>query len=138
MIETEINKVNSAEQTKKPKAGEIYKCAFYEEIIGTEIKWPRPVLIISENWYNEEGNRIIVLPLTRYFNKQGRPKPFYVWEIRVKVGNQEGKIMVDQVHSLDKERLGEKVADLSSELLEKVMVNLKKLMVFKDKVKAKL
>jgi len=46
--------------------------------------------------------------------------------------------MVDQVHSLDKERLGEKVADLSSELLEKVMVNLKKLMVFKNKIKAKL
>ena len=68
MIETEI---------KKPKAGEIYKCAFYTESIGTEIRGPRPVVVISENWYNEEGNRIIVLPLTRYFNKQGQPKPFY-------------------------------------------------------------
>ena len=46
--------------------------------------------------------------------------------------------MVDQVHSLDKERLGEKVADLSSELLEKVMVNLKNLMSFKDKIRSKL
>ena len=43
-----------------------------------------------------------------------------------------------QLFRILKERLGEKVADLSSELLEKVMVNLKKLMVFKNKVKAKL
>lgn len=132
MIETETK------PTKKPRAGEIYKCAFYEETVGTEIKGPRPVLVISENWYNEEGNRVIVLPLTRYFNKQGQPKPFYVWEVRVKVGNKEGKIKTDQVHSLDKERLGDKIADLPSELLEKVMVNLKKLMIFKDKIKAKL
>ena len=46
--------------------------------------------------------------------------------------------MVDQVHSIDKERLGDKLADLPSELLEKVMVNLKELMIFKDKIKAKL
>ena len=135
MIETEIKK---DKQIKKPRAGEIYKCAFYEETVGTEIRGPRPVLIISEDWYNEEGNRIIVLPLTRYFNKQGQPKPFYVWEIRIKVGNQEGKIMVDQVHSIDKERLDDKLADLPSELLEKVMTNLKELMIFKDKIKAKL
>ena len=56
---------------KRPQTGEIYKCAFYTETISTEIKGPRPVLIISEDWYNEEGNRIIVLPLTRCFNKQG-------------------------------------------------------------------
>ena len=46
-------------EIKKPRAGEIYKCAFYEETVGTEIRGSRPVLIISENWYNEEGNRII-------------------------------------------------------------------------------
>jgi mRNA-degrading endonuclease toxin of MazEF toxin-antitoxin module len=71
MIETETKPI------KKPRAGEIYKCSFYEETIGSEIKGPRPVVVISENWYNEEGNRVICLPLTRYFNKQGQPRPFY-------------------------------------------------------------
>jgi mRNA-degrading endonuclease toxin of MazEF toxin-antitoxin module len=56
----------------------------------------------------------------------------------VRVGNQEGKIMTDQIHSLDRERLGDKIADLPAELLEKVMINLKKLMIFRDKIKAKL
>jgi len=46
--------------------------------------------------------------------------------------------MVDQVHSLDKERLGDKIADLPNELLAKVMVNLKELMIFPEKIKAKL
>jgi mRNA-degrading endonuclease toxin of MazEF toxin-antitoxin module len=31
----------------KPKYGEVYKCAFYEETVGTEIKGFRPVLVIS-------------------------------------------------------------------------------------------
>ena len=31
----------------KPKFGEVYKCAFYEETVGTEIKGFRPVLVIS-------------------------------------------------------------------------------------------
>ena len=46
--------------------------------------------------------------------------------------------MVDQVHSLDKERLGDKLADLPNELLEKVMINLKELMIFKKEIKAKM
>jgi hypothetical protein len=46
MNETGINKVNSTKQIK-PKFGEVYKCAFYEETVGTEIKGFRPVLIIS-------------------------------------------------------------------------------------------
>ena len=46
--------------------------------------------------------------------------------------------MANQVHSIDKKRLGDKMADLSNELLEKVMINLKKLMIFPDKLKAKL
>ncbi|CAG8581306.1 41291_t:CDS:2 [Gigaspora margarita] len=35
--------------------------------------------------------------------------------------------MVDQVHSLDKERLREKIVVLPNELLEKAMINFKKL-----------
>ncbi|CAI2181112.1 16277_t:CDS:2 [Funneliformis geosporum] len=31
----------------KPKFGEVYKCTFYDETVGTEIKGARPVLIIS-------------------------------------------------------------------------------------------
>lgn len=106
--------------------------------MGTEIRGPCPILVVSEDWYNERADQVIGIPLTRFFDKSGKPKPFYAWEVRVRVGNQEGKIMTDQIHSLDKERLGDKMADLPAELLEKVMINLKKLMIFRDKIKAKL
>ena len=58
----------------KPKFGEVYKCSFYDETVGTEIKGARPVLIISTKWYNEESSRITILPLTRLFNKSGQQK----------------------------------------------------------------
>lgn len=61
----------------KPQFGEVYKCAFYEETVGTEIKGFRPVLIISAKWYNEESKRITIIPLTRYLNREGKPKRVY-------------------------------------------------------------
>ncbi|CAG8853992.1 29871_t:CDS:2, partial [Gigaspora margarita] len=51
----------------------------------------RPVLVISKDWQNEKNNRIIGVPLSRTL------KPFYEgWEVKVRVNNQDGKIMVDQ------------------------------------------
>ncbi|CAJ0918277.1 21723_t:CDS:10 [Entrophospora sp. SA101] len=45
-----------------------------------EVKGYRPVLVISAKWYNEESERITVLPLTRAFNKEGHPKYVYAGE----------------------------------------------------------
>lgn len=123
----------------KPKFGEVYKCVFYDETIGTEIRGSRPVVVISTKWYNEESDRITILPLTRLFNKLGQPKKVYAWEARIKVGNQEGKIMTDQIHNIDKRRLKEKVGKLSSEKMVEVMKKLGMLInFFPEKVKTKL
>ena len=123
----------------KPKFGEVYKCNFYDEAIGTEIKGPRTVLIISTKWYNEESDRITILPLTRAFNKFGQPKKVYAWEVRIKVDNQEGKVMTDQVHNIDKQRLDKKVGELSPELMTEIMKQLGMLInFFPEKLKAKL
>jgi hypothetical protein len=46
MSESEINKVNSVKQIKS-QFGEVYKCSFYDETIGSEVKGMRPVLVIS-------------------------------------------------------------------------------------------
>ena len=46
MNETETNETNSAKQIKH-QFSEVYKCAFYDETIGTEIRGPRPVVVIS-------------------------------------------------------------------------------------------
>ena len=138
MIENEINKINSAEQIK-PQFGEVYKCAFYDETTGTEIRGSRPVLVISTQWYNEESDRITILPLTRAFNKSGQSKKVYAWEVRVKVDNQEGKVMTDQIHNIDKQRLREKRGELPPEIMTEIMKQLRMLInIFPEKVKAKL
>lgn len=123
----------------KHQFGEVYKCAYYDETIGTEVKGPRPVVVISTKWYNEESERITILPLTRLLNKLGQPKKVYAWEVRVKVDNKEGKVMTDQIHNLDKQRLKEKIGELSSEKMKEVMKKLKKLInFFSEKFKTEL
>jgi mRNA-degrading endonuclease toxin of MazEF toxin-antitoxin module len=137
MTEIENNKVNSAKQIE-PQFGEVYKCTFYEESIGSEVRGPRPVLIISSKWYNEESDRITIIPLTRYYNKFGLPKKVYVWEVRVKVGHQEGKVMTDQIHNIDKQRLEKKIGELSLAEMEEVMKQLRMLVNFFPLIRAKL
>ena len=138
MTEIEIKKVSSAEQIK-PKFGEVYKCSFYVETIGTEIRGSRPVLIISTKWYNEESNRVTILPLTRAFNKLGQAKKVYEWEVRVKVDSQEGKVMTDQIHNIDKQRLKEKIGELPPKKMTEIVKQLEMLInFFPEKLKAKL
>ncbi|CAG8489707.1 13538_t:CDS:2 [Gigaspora margarita] len=83
----------------KPRFGEVYKCAFYDETIGTEIREPRPVV----------------------------------------VDNKEGKVMTDQIHNIDKQRLKEKIGELSTEQMAEIIKQLRMLInLFPDKIKAKL
>jgi len=111
------------------KRGEIWLVRYKRtEAMGTEIysKSPleqRPVLVISKDWQNEKNNRIIGVPLSRTL------KPFYEsWEIRVRVNNQEGKIMCDQIRNFDKKkRLIRKVGVMPAEIVKQVKEKLREL-----------
>jgi len=59
--------------------------------------------------------------------------------VRVKVDNQEGKVMTDQIHNIDKQRLREKRGELPPETMAEIMKQLRMLInIFPEKVKAKL
>ena len=111
------------------KRGDIWLVHYKKtEAMGTEIysKPPleqRPVLVISKDWQNEKNNRVIGVPLSRTL------KPFYEsWEIRVRVNNQEGKIMCDQIRNFDKKkRLIRKVGLMPVEIVKQVEEKLKDL-----------
>lgn len=135
-----LTRMTTTENEKiKPRFGEVYKCEFYEATVGSEIKGYRPVFIVSTPWYNEESDRITILPLTRYFNKQGQPKQVYFWEVRVRVDNQEGKIMTDQIHNIDKQRLKEKIGELPPDKIKEVLEKLRDIITFfPEKIKSKL
>jgi mRNA-degrading endonuclease toxin of MazEF toxin-antitoxin module len=79
------------------------------------------------------------MPLTRAFNREGKPKRVYVWELRVRVDNQAGKIMTDQIHNIDKRRFQKKIGELTPKQMEEVMKKLRILITFfPTQIKAKL
>ena len=109
--------------------GEIYWVKFDEETVGTELKGNHPGLIISDNWYNEEGNRVIAMPCSTTL------KPIYPFEVfipNLANNGRDGKVMVDQIKGIDKERLSERAVNrLNEEQLAQINEILLKLLKLK-------
>ena len=105
------------------KRGDIWLVKFQrKDSLGTEVWKTRPALIISADWQNKKNKRVMVIPFSRTL-------PLYEWEIPIRLNNQEGKIMTDQVHSFDKKkRLIKKVGVLPEEILKKVETTLQELL----------
>ncbi|CAH1760970.1 13681_t:CDS:2 [Entrophospora sp. SA101] len=118
----------------KTSESEKIKIKFDEETVGTEVRGPRPGLIISDNSYNQISKRVIVLPCSRTLD------PLYSFELfvpqLVKVVN--GKVMIDQIQCIDKERLGDKIRSLTVEEMNKVVEKLRKILPLRELLKAKL
>ena len=67
--------------------------------IGTEIRKTRPALIVSPNDMNAVLPRVIVAPLTSRGTALGcRPE--------VQFGEKKARILLDQIRTVDKKRLG--------------------------------
>ena len=128
---TSIKIKSSKEKKIEVKRGEVYLIRFdplkkgkFKKIVkNTEIKNPHPAVVISNDIQNKKSNRITVVPLTHTL------KPFYEsWEIKVRVNNQAGKIMCDQIRNFDKKkRLIRKVGVMPAEIIKQVEEKLKDL-----------
>jgi len=108
------------------KRGEIYWVNFAEleepeASLGTEINGKiRPALIVSNNLQNDLSNRVTILPMSTSIEKV-----YYPAEILYK----DGKIMCDQIRSIDKRRMSKQPKDfLSNQLMEEVNQTLKELL----------
>lgn len=93
------------------KRGEIYWVKFDKHSVGTEIRKPRPAVIVSNDWQNEVSKRVIVLPFSTKIEKVYHPIELLI---------DSGKIMCDQVKSIDKQRLGDKLGELDEKIMIKV------------------
>ncbi|CAG8825187.1 5859_t:CDS:2, partial [Racocetra persica] len=113
-----INKLKNLGSMKPEGMDEGMKIKFDEETVGTELKGRHPGLIISDNWYNEEGERVIVMPCSTTLN------PIYPFEVfipNLANNGRDGKIMVDQIKGIDKTRLmGRAVNRLNEKQLEQI------------------
>jgi mRNA interferase MazF len=103
---------------KFPKRGEVYWVSL-DPTIGSEINKTRPALVVSSDDGNEDGKRVTVAPLTSTIKK------IYPFEVKIKIGTKEGKVLLDQIRSVDKQRLSKKMSVLDYETMQLVNKALK-------------
>ncbi len=101
------------------KRGDIFWVDF-DPAKATEIQKIRPAVICSHDILTENSSRVIVAPITSNLKK------IYSFEYVVKgLSNLEGKIMLDQIKSIDKIRLGKKIGSLSLKEMQDIDVIIK-------------
>ena len=104
------------------KRGDIF-FADWSPVIGSEQDGTRPVLIVQNNLGNKFSPTVIAVPITT----QKKPLlPTHIPIPKEKFGLQKDSIiLVEQIRTLDKSRLKEKVGKLNFEIMEKVKEALK-------------
>ncbi|MCM2287274.1 MAG: type II toxin-antitoxin system PemK/MazF family toxin [Desulfobacula sp.] len=89
------------------KRYDIY-CADLNPTMGSEIKKIRPVVIISRDEMNQYLETVVVCPLTSKLHPQWRTR------LQIRCADQDAEIAVDQIRTISKQRLKNKVDALST------------------------
>lgn len=98
------------------KRGEVYWVNL-DPTIGTEIKKTRPALVVSPDDMNAALPRVIVAPLTSKGQTLGcRPEVVF--------DGKPGKILLDQIRSVDKRRLGAKIGDIDTRIWQATLLEM--------------
>lgn len=104
------------------KRGEIWLINL-DPTIGSEIRKARPCVIVSPAELNQHLRTVIVAPMT----SKGLGAPF---RIPVTHAGTKGLILLDQIRTVDKERLAQRLGAVSPKTLSTVLSTLQE--VFAD------
>lgn len=86
--------------------------------IGSEITKTRPCVVISPNEMNKHLNTIVIAPMTSQSKN-------YPTRIPVKHDNKSGWIVIDQIRTIDKQRIIKSLDNLKDKEIESVKKILK-------------
>lgn len=100
-------------KTRPPQRGEVHLVSL-DPTRGSEIQKTRPCVVVSPDELNAHLRTVIVAPLT----SAGQPLPF---RVACRFENRAGLIVVDQIRTVDRERLVKHLGRLSPATLDKTL-----------------
>jgi mRNA interferase MazF len=87
---------------------------------GSEIRKTRPCLVVSPDELNEHLRTAIIAPMTT----RGRAYP---WRVPCRFQNRLGHVAVDQIRTVDTERLVRRLGQLSTDTMKQVLDTLQEM-----------
>lgn len=90
--------------------------------VGSEIKKTRPCVVISPNEMNKYLNTVIIAPMTSKSKN-------YPTRVAVKHDSKKGWIVLDQIRTIDKQRIIKTLDTLIEKEIEKVKMTLKEIFI---------
>ena len=85
--------------------------------VGSEIKKTRPCVIISPNEMNKYLNTVIIAPMTSQSKK-------YPTRVPVKHNSKKGWIVLDQIRTIDKQRIIKNLDNLTEKEIKEIKLKL--------------
>lgn len=99
--------------SRAPRRGDVYWVNL-DPLVGSEIRKTRPAVVVSNDSCNRYGTRIVVLPITSNVDS------LYPGEAMVEVKGKPGRVLGDQIRSIDKSRLKARLARLTADEMSRV------------------
>lgn len=98
--------------------GEIYS-ADLDPVVGSEQGGLRPVLIVQNNVGNRYSPTVIILAMTSQIQKARLPTHVYIPAAGHGL-QKDSVVLAEQIRTLDKRRLRERIGVLSAEYMERI------------------
>jgi len=96
-----------------PMRGEVYWVEL-DPTKGTEINKTRPAVVISNNAQNKKSSCIIIAPITSSDQK------VFDFQVKIDVPNLRGKILLNQIRTIDKSRISKQITMLDEDIIEQI------------------